>query len=221
MTTAIVLSLPIAFGLALAAMPMVMLSTVLITTRPARVSYAFVGGWVGGLIAAGAVVLTVVDVIALAAEPTWWVGALKLTLGVLLVVLAVRKWRARPRNGQDPTLPRWMAAAQTMTEARALRLGFLLAAANPKNLALVAAGATVIADATPRVHEQVIALIVFAVVASLTVGAPAVVRVALADSADRTLDAAGTWMTRHNAAIMAAVLLVLGVALIGNGAATL
>lgn len=221
MTNAIGLSLPIAVGLALAAMPIVMLSVLLVSTRPVRVSYAFVGGWVCGLVAAGAVVLTVVDVIAFTTEPTWWVGALKLTLGIALVVIAVRKWRARPRAEKDVTLPRWMATARTMTAGPALRLGFLLAAASPKNLALVAAGATVIADATPRVHEQVVALLVFAVVASLGVAAPVAVRIAFPDRAERVLGATGEWMTRHNAAIMAAVLLALGVVLIGNGAATL
>ncbi|MFE5708763.1 GAP family protein [Rhodococcus koreensis] len=212
-------SLPIAVGLLLAAMPMVMLSVVLVTKRPVRVSYAFIGGWVAGLIVVGAVVLAVADVIMLADEPTWWAGAVKLALGIVLVLMAVRKWYARPPSGVESTVPRWMTAAQTMTARRALGLGFLLAAANPKNLALVVAGAAVIADATARVLEQVVALVVFAVVASLGVAAPAVVRGVFADRADRALAVADEWMTRHHAAIMSAVLLILGIALIGNGIA--
>ncbi|MDO2380229.1 GAP family protein [Rhodococcus electrodiphilus] len=167
MAGAIGQSLPIAVGLLLAAMPIVMLSVLLVTKRPLRVSYAFVGGWFAGLLVVGAVVIAVADVIMLSDEPTWWAAAAKLVLGVVLVLLAVRKWYSRPQPGEESTVPGWMAAAQTMTARRALALGFLFAAANPKNLALVAAGAVVIADATARVPEQIVALIVFAVVASL------------------------------------------------------
>ncbi|NGP06533.1 hypothetical protein G6038_13770 [Rhodococcus sp. 14C212] len=221
MTGAIGQSLPIAVGLLLAAMPMVMLSVLLVTKRPVSVSYAFVGGWVAGLLVVGAVVLAVADVIMLADEPTWWAGAVKFALGIVLVLMAVRKWRARPQAGEESTVPGWMAAAQTMTARRALRLGFLFAAANPKNLALVAAGAAVIADATARVLEQVVALVVFTVVASLGVVAPAVIRSVFTDRADPVLAVADEWMTRHHAAIMATVLLVLGLVLIGNGIAGL
>ncbi|WP_235157584.1 GAP family protein [Rhodococcus ruber] len=221
MAGAIGQSLPIAVGLLLAAMPMVMLSVLLVTKRPLRVSYAFVGGWFAGLLVVGAVVVAVADVIMLSDEPTWWAAAAKLVLGVVLVLLAVRKWYSRPQPGEESTVPGWMAAAQTMTARRALALGFLFAAANPKNLALVAAGAVVIADATARVPEQIVALIVFAVVASLGVAAPPVVRGVFTDRADRALAAADEWMTRQHTVIMAAVLLILGLILIGNGIAGL
>lgn len=78
-----------------------------------------------------------------------------------------------------------------------------------------------IADATARVPEQIVALIVFAVVASLGVAAPPAVRGVFADRADRALAAADEWMTRQHTVIMAAVLLILGLILIGNGIAGL
>lgn len=221
MVGAIGQSLPIAVGLLLAAVPMVILAVVLVTKRPLRVSYAFIGGWVAGLIVVGCVVLAVADVIMLADEPAWWASCLKFALGIVLVLMAVRKWFARPQPGDEPTVPKWMAAADTMTAGRALGLGFLLAAANPKNLVLVVAGAAVIVDATPRVHEQFAALIVFVVVASLGVAAPAVVRGVLGARSDRVLAVADDWMTRNNAVIMSVVLLILGVVLIGNGIAGL
>jgi threonine/homoserine/homoserine lactone efflux protein len=68
-----------------------------------------------------------------------------------------------------------------MTAAKAFVLALPLPSVNPKHLVMVVAGATVIADATARVHEQVIALVVFVVVASLGVAAPAVVGRVLGD----------------------------------------
>ena len=40
--------------------------------------------------------------------PATWVGILKIVLGVLLVLLAVKQWRGRPRGDADPELPGWM-----------------------------------------------------------------------------------------------------------------
>ncbi len=220
-TSAIGQSLPIAAGLLLATLPTLMLSLVLITKRPAPVSYAFIGGWAAGLFVVGAVVIALADVVAVSDEPTWWAGGVKLVLGIVLVLIAVRKWLTRPRSGEGSTVPGWMATAESMTARRAVGLGLLLAAANPKNIALVAAGAAVIAYATAQVLEQLVALVIFAIVASLGVAAPAVIRGVLATRAEHTLTTIDRWMMRHNTTIMAAVLLVLGVALIGNGIAEL
>jgi len=214
-------SLPVAVGLLLAAAPMVVLVVVLVTKRPLSLSYAFLGGWVLGLIVVGCIVLAVADVITLSDEPAWWASSLKFVLGIVLVFMAVRKWSGRPRAGDEPKVPKWMAAADTITPGKAFGLGFLLAATNPKNLVLVVAGAVVIADATPRVHEQFAALIVFVVVASLGVAAPVIIRGVLGARSDRLLAVADEWMTRYNAVIMSAVLLILGVVLIINGMAGL
>lgn len=221
MVGAIGQSLPVAVGLLLAAAPMVILAVVLVTKRPLSVSYAFLGGWVLGLIVVGGIVLAAADAITLTGEPPWWAGSLKLVLGAVLVFMAVRKWSGRPRPGDEPKVPKWMAAADTMTAGKAFGLGFVLAAANPKNLVLVVAGAAVIADATPRVHEQVVALIVFVVVASLGLAAPVIVRGVLGARSDRLLAVTDEWMTRNNAVIMSVVLLILGVVLIINGIASL
>jgi threonine/homoserine/homoserine lactone efflux protein len=214
-------SAPIAFGMMLAAASVVILAVVLVTKRPLRVSYAFVAGWMLGLIVVGAAVLAVADGIELAGRPSRWAGVLKLALGIVLVVLAVRKWVARPRPGDEPSVPTWITAADTIGAGKALGLAFLLAVANPKNIVFLLAGAAVIADETPRVHEQAVALIVFVVVASVGVAAPAVVRLLLGARSDRILAVTDGWMTRNNAVITAAILLILGLILVGNGISAL
>ena len=214
-------SFPVAVGLLLAATPMVIIAVLLVIKRPAKVMGAFLVGWMLGLTVVGGIVILVADLVMLATEPAWWASCIKIALGVLLIALAVRKWRARPGDGDEPTVPKWMAAADTMTAGKAFVLALLLASVNPKHLVLVVAGATTIADATARAHEQVIALVVFVVVASLGVAAPAVVSRVLGDRSAPVLAAADRWMTANNAVIMAVVLLVLGAILIGNGVAAL
>lgn len=217
MLAAVAQSLPIAVGLLLAAAPMLIPALVLVTKRPATIAGAFVGGWILGLTVVGAIVIAVADLIELAEEPPAWASGVKIALGLLLIGLAVRKWRGRPRPGGEPKVPGWVAAAETMSRRRAFTLAFLLAAANPKNLILMVSGATVIADATSRVGEQIIALVVFVLVASVGVAAPTVLSLVLGSRSVPVLDRVDVWMTAHNASLISVVLLVLGAILVGNG----
>ncbi len=217
MNDAVVQSLPIALGLLVASTPVVVLAVVLVTKRPPGTSGAFLAGWVAGLVTAGALVLLLADLALLADASGIWTNVLAVVLGVLLLVMAVRKWRGRPRRGDAPKVPPWMAAIDTMTAARAFGLAFLLGSVNPKNVVLVAAGATVIAEATPVVIQQLAALAVFAVVGSLGVAAPLLTRVLFGSRSQPVLDAADRWMTRYSAVVMAVVLAVLGALMVLNG----
>ena len=71
---------------------------------------------------------------------------IKILLGLLLVGLAVREFRNRPRPGQQPQLPGWMRAIDTIGGAKALGIAFLLPALNPKNLSLTVAAAVDVAQ---------------------------------------------------------------------------
>ena len=61
---------------------------------------------------------------------------IKMVVGVLLVVLALREWRERPTSGDRAELPKWMAGVDSMMPRKALVLGLLLSAVVPKNLLL-------------------------------------------------------------------------------------
>jgi threonine/homoserine/homoserine lactone efflux protein len=221
MGTAVGESLIAGVALLFAALPMVLVTLILATRRPAGVSLAFLGGWMLGLAVVGGAVLAVVDVAEPGGPPPRWVGFVKVVLAVLLLALAVRKWSARPRDGRTPDIPKWMAAVESLTAARAFGLAFLTAAANPKNVVITVSAAVAVADATSRLTDQIIALAVFVVVGSLGLAAPAVVLRALGDRSGPALAAADRWMARNSALVMAAVLAVLGAVLLVNGLAAL
>jgi len=63
----------------------------------------------------------------------------------------------------------------------------------------------------------IVAGVVFAVVASLGVAAPVVIDLSMGERAATLLDELKDWMTRHDAVIMAVLLLVLGAKMIGDG----
>jgi hypothetical protein len=55
---------------------------------------------------------------------------------VLLLLVALREFRSRPRGDEEPQMPKWMATIDKTTPAAAVGLAALLSGANPKNLLL-------------------------------------------------------------------------------------
>ena len=211
--------LPAAIGVAISPLPIVAVVLMLVTARGRVNGPAFLLGWLVGLAVVGVVVLSVADGADASEDgaPADWVSWLKLVVGILLLLLAVKQWRGRPRPGEEPQAPKWMAALDTFSPVKSLGAGALLSGANPKNLLLAIAGAAAIAQTGLSAGEETVAWIVFMVLASLGVGTPVVLYFALGERSKSMLDELKTWMSTHNAAIMAVLLLVLGVKLLGDG----
>ena len=85
-------------------------------------------------------------------------STLELVVGVVLLLLAVRQWRRRPRHGAEAKVPRWLLAADRSTPPRAFATGMVLVLANPKNLTLTVAAAGAVAGAVQPTGERVTAL---------------------------------------------------------------
>ena len=75
-----------------------------------------------------------------------WVSWLELALGLLLLHVAVRQWRARPHAGEEAATPKWMGALDSFTPAKALAAGCVLSGVNPKNLIFIVGGADAVAQ---------------------------------------------------------------------------
>jgi hypothetical protein len=114
-----------------------------------------------------------------------------------------------------------MAGMDTIAPAKALVLGVLLSAANPKNLILVIGAATGLAQLGPTRGEAVVALAVFVAVGSLSVLIPVVYSIAGGEKASRSLDELKGWLALNNSAVMAVLFLVFGAVLIAKGLAPL
>ena len=216
-------SLPVAVGVLISPLPIVAVVLMLVSRRAKANAAAFLAAWfVTVLVVAGLVALLAGSSAPDDAGPPAWASVVKIVLGVLLLLLAVKQWRGRPRDGVAPETPKWMAAIDGFTPVRALGLAVLLSAVNPKNLLLVVSGGAAIASAAPGdTNAQVVATVVFAVVASLGVLTPLVIYLALGERAAAVLDGLKTWMVQNNAVIMAVLLLVIGAKMIGDGVSTI
>ena len=211
--------LSLGVGVALSPVPIIAVVLMLATPRGRANGPAFIGGWLLGLGAVGAIVLAVSSG-ADATEssgPATWVSVLEIVLGVLLLLVALRQWRGRPRGDAEAALPKWMQTIDRFTPQRALAMGVALSAINPKNLLLTVGAAAGIAKTGIGTGQQAIALAVFILIGTLGPGLPVAIYFLMGDRATRILDDLKNWMGHNNAAIMAVLCLVIGAKLIGNG----
>jgi hypothetical protein len=210
--------LPLAIGVAISPVPIIAIVLMLGTPRARSNGVAFALGWLAGLTIVGGALLTLASGNSQedGGGPETWVSIVKLALGVLFLLLAARTWRGRPRAGQEAPMPKWMQAIDTFTASKSVGVGVVLSGINPKNLALTIAAVTSIAASGISGGEAEGALAVFILVGSLSILTPVGIYFGLGAKAAVILEELKTWMAAHNAAIMAVLLLVLGVKLIGD-----
>ena len=212
-------SLPFAIGVAISPVPIIGVVLMLSAAHGRVTGPAFLVGWIAGLAVLGTAVLLISSGAnaSNSGQPATWLSILKLCLGALLLLVAGKQWRGRPRAGENAQLPKWMAAIDRFGAVKALGMGVLLADVDPKNFLITVGAAAAIAQTGVSSGDQAIALAVFVVVASLGVGAPVAIFFLLGDRAAKLLAEMKDWMAAHNAAIMTVLLLVIGIKLIGDG----
>ena len=221
MGSAIGQTLSLAVGVALSPVPIIAVILMLVTPKARSNGPAFLVGWLVGLAIIGAVVLLVAGPANANddGEPATWVDVLKLVLGLLLVLVALRQWHGRPHEGEEAATPKWMGAIDAFTPAKAAGAGAVLAGANPKNLLLAVAAAAAIAQTGIPGGEQAVAYAIFALIGTIGVGAPVAIYFAMGDRAGPILDGLKAWMGQHNAVIMTVLCLIIGAKLIGDAIA--
>src|ERR671918_575963 len=123
---------------------------------------------------------------------------------------------APPPGGPQPA-PKWMSAIDTLTPAKAAGLALILSAANPKNLALSLGAGASLAQAGVSGGEAVVGLALFVIIATLTIAVPVVLDRAGGEHAAHVLDGWRAWLSHHNTAVLAVLLLVFGAVLFSQG----
>jgi Sap, sulfolipid-1-addressing protein len=213
--------LPLAIAAAVSPFPIIGVVLTL-TTHNARLNGSmFVVGWAIGLAAVGAVGLTVATAAGSSqgSAPSSSANIIEMVVGSLLIVFAIRQWRKRPKPGELPKLPKWMAGVEGISAPKATGLGFVLSAVNPKNLLLTLAAATTIAATSISGLEQVVAFVVYGLIATIGVAVPVTIFWTLGNRSAEVLDSLKTWLAHNNATIMAVIFLLIGAKVLGQGIA--
>ncbi len=208
-----------AIGVAISPIPIIAVILMLFSARARVNGTAFLAGWIVSLAAVSTVVYVLahdgnVATSTTASDSVSW-G--KIVLGAGLLMLARRNWRKRPAPGVEPEMPKWMGTVDRMSPVKAFGLAVVLAAVNPKNLLLTLGSATGLAQLGLSTSDAIVATAVFVVIASLSIAVPVAYAIFGGAKAKASLESAKTWLTAHNAAVMAVLFLVFGVDLIAKG----
>ena len=115
-------SLALAIGIAISPIPIIAVVLMLTTPRARANGPAFLVGWLLGLGIVGAVVLALAGPAGASqsGKPATWVSWVQIALGVLLLLVALRQFRGRPRDGEDAQMPKWMGAIDKFKPLTAL-----------------------------------------------------------------------------------------------------
>ncbi len=219
MAESIAAVLTYAIGVAISPVPIIAVILMLFSSRARVNGPLFLAGWVVALGLVSVVAYLAADAGDAATDSgtsdtiAWG----KLAVGALFLSIAARQWRARPAPGEQPQMPKWMAGIDTFSPVKSFALALLLAGVNPKNLLLSAGAGAALAQVGPTTTDAVVALVVFVVLASITIAGPVVYYLVGGESARASLDSMKEWLAVHNAAVMTVLFLVLGVKLVADG----
>jgi threonine/homoserine/homoserine lactone efflux protein len=211
--------LPLALGIAISPIPIIAAILMLLSPKAKATSVGFLIGWILGIVIAVVVFALLAAVIPQSDtdQPQPVAGVIKILLGLLMLFLALKQWRGRPHPGDEPTLPKWMSAIDTMTAGKGFGLGFLLAAVNPKNLLMAISAGVIIGSAALPAGAAAIAVVVFTLIAGSSVSVPVIGHLVAARAMTKPLESLRAWLLHNNAAVMAVLLLVIGVTMLGKG----
>ncbi|WP_176215713.1 GAP family protein [Mycobacterium avium] len=211
------LSKLVALAAVIALSPITVIPAVLVlhAPRPRPASLAFLGGWVLGLIGLTAPFVGGSELLSgLHATPPKWASWVRLVFGVALLALAAYHWFTRHRQR---SMPRWMRSFATLSPVRAGVVGAVLVPLRPEVLILCAAAGLAVGNSILSAGAQLVAAAIFVVLAASTVAAPILAYVGAGDRFDDALERLKAWMEANHDAMLAVILLLIGLIVLYNG----
>jgi len=203
----------IGLAITLDPLPLTAFMVVLPSERGVRKGAAFVFGWLVSL-----AIVVIVTVLATgnnppkpSTAPSLAALAVKIALGAVLVVIAVRHIRARGRPKPPKKPPRWQEHVDSMSPWFALVLAPAL-----QPWALIGAGAATVVEAKLSSWESFLALFLYCVLASSSYLAMEIYAAARPGQSQAFLARFRTWIDAHTDQVIIVGSLIIGFWLIAN-----
>jgi len=203
-------------ALAIAVNPPAVIAAILLVASSRGRGLAFGGGWVFGLFIVGSILMVAGDAVGQSGGSSVPMLALKVALGITLLVLAGMKWRSHRTSGEKE-LPGWMSRLYDLSAPRAFLAAAMYAALNPKTIAFNATGVVTILGASLEVKAEWATLVAFVLLASMSVTVPVAFSLLAPRRSAAVLALAQRWLADNSAVVAAVVLLVLGLMVLYSG----
>jgi threonine/homoserine/homoserine lactone efflux protein len=200
----------IGLGITLEPFPLTAFILILSAEKGTRKGLAFILGWLACLVIVIAAVILVTggNPPKPNTAPSTAALAVKLALGILLILLAVRQWR---RMGRPRTPPSWMARLDRLSPWTAAGLAAFL-----QPWALVAAGAATVTQAKLSTAGDYLTLLLFCLLATSSFLYLELYAVFKPTAADARLKSLRTWLDTHRDQVIIVISLLLGFWLAGK-----
>ncbi len=200
----------IGLGVTLEPFPLTAFILILSSERGTRKGLAFILGWLACLVAVIAVVVLITGGKPPASSTAESVAvlAVKLALGVVLILFAARQWRRRGRPSKPPA---WMASLDRMSLWSSAGLAAFL-----QPWTLVAAGAATVAQAALSSAADYLVLMAFCLLATSSFLYLELYATFAPVAAGARLDRMRTWLDTHRDQLIIGISLLLGFWLVGK-----
>jgi cadmium resistance protein CadD (predicted permease) len=207
--------LPLALVITVSPLSIIPGVLVLHAPHPRESSLAYLAGWLLGLAGLTAIFIGISDMLGgLKDSPPAWASWLRISVGAALIVFGVIRWMTR--RGHDH-IPAWMRTMTSVTPMRAAVTGAALTVVNPKVLFICAAAGLAIGTDALGVAGTVLSAALFVAVAGSSVAIPVLAYAGVGERIDAPLERLKNWMEKHNAALVAAILVVIGLVVLYKG----
>lgn len=209
--------LPLALG-AIAPVMIVLIVLFLTTKGGMAKSLAFIAGKYITYIVWGFVLFGLADKVSSTGEfgePSLASLVIKTILGGLLLIMAIKTYMGE--DDPDAPPPKLLTTLDKMGRGKLFLGGIVLSIIQIRFVALVLAGAVIIATAQMPAGQNMIAILILALLMVWTLLIPVVVFLAMGDRRDAALQSMNTWLERNSRIINVVVLGAFGLILLWDG----
>jgi hypothetical protein len=200
--------IPLALVVSISPLSVIPAVLVLQTQRPRPTGLAFFAGWLLGLVALTAGFIASSDALSgLHNKPPVWASWTRVVLGLALIVFGIYRWLTREGHTESP---KWMRSFESLTPARALAVGLALVVVRVEVLTMCALAGLAIGSANLHSTGELVTGAIYIAISASTVAIPVLAYVAAGHRMDAPMARLKAWMERNNAAMLAAVLVLIG-----------
>jgi threonine/homoserine/homoserine lactone efflux protein len=206
--------IPLALVITLSPLSIIPGILMLHTPRPKPTSVAFMLGWTVGIAVATAAFLGISNALdGMNSQPSW-APYVRFVAGGALIAFGIFRWLTRHRSKHAPA---WLRAMTSIGPGRALLTSVVLVVLNVKVLFMCAAAGLSIGTSGLGTTQSWLAVAVFTVVSASSVALPVLAYLIIGERLDEPLNRLKVWMEEQHAALVAVILVLLGLMVLYKG----